>query len=160
MAASASIEKDLMPVLLVDDSMADAALIAHAFKKEAVPNPLLHLKDGQALLHYVHDYLGEYSTGLKNMFPAIVILDLNMPGISGHEVLSKLKAMLGIKRIPIIIMTTSDDRNDIETCFEAGANAYILKPSGAKELSHIVNTLKSQWLNGTSFLPIGSKRYL
>ena len=151
MSGTEARKEELKPVLLVDDSDADAKLLAHAFEKVGVSNPLVHLSGGQALLDYVGNLQGDDS---EETLPAIIILDINMPGISGIEVLSKLKATPRVKRIPIVIMSNSADAKFVDDCYENGANAYVNKPPEFTEICDVVRAFSNQWLQGASLLSI------
>ena len=118
----------------------------HAFRKAEIPNPVTHVEDGQTAWDYIMSE-GKYADGLNNPTPAIVLLDLNMPGMDGRALLAKLKSTDKAKRIPIIIMTTSDSPDDINGCYDSGANAYIRKPTGSQKLYEIIKTLERHWLN-------------
>ena len=136
----------LVPILLVEDSLADAKLMQHAFKKAKIPNPITHIEDGQDAWDYIMSE-GQYADdATANPSPAIILLDLNMPGMDGRALLAKLKSEQIAKRIPIIVITTSDNPDDVNGCYDSGANAYIKKPTGSKKLYDIIKTLEQHWL--------------
>ena len=84
------------------------------------------------------------------MIPGLILLDLNMPGIDGRKVLQQLKADAQLRKIPVVILTTSDSERDISTCYEAGANAYIVKSLKQNELVEVVRQLKIFWFGAVA----------
>ena len=90
--------------------------------------------------------LGPHGTAAKRL-PDLVILDLKMPRLSGHEVLARLQEDATGHFIPVVVLTTSDDASDIRKAYELGANSYVRKPSHATELASVAEFLKEYWLN-------------
>jgi CheY-like chemotaxis protein len=140
----------LKPVLVVEDSPEDFMALGRAFRKHSLQHPLLRCEDGDQALAYLQGYglLPEWPLTL----PAIVLLDLNMPGTDGRTVLDTLKQDPRLASIPVIIFTTSSNSKDIEECYRLGANSYMTKPVNYPGLEEKVRLIVQYWLE-TSELP-------
>lgn len=115
-------------VLVVEDSDDDYEALTRALSAYGNEMPsLCRCEHGQQALDYLHRQ-GAFQDPLDAIRPALVLLDLNMPGIDGHKVLAEVKGDASLKSIPVIIMTTSHDERDIEACYRMGANTYVQKP--------------------------------
>lgn len=113
------------PVVMVDDSESDAFLARKCFERSSVPNEFVWLKSGEELI----DFLGKVRTG-KSPMPAVVLLDINMPGIDGFEALANIRSEPDFREIPVITMlTNSNDPRDVKKSQDLGANGYFTKPS-------------------------------
>ena len=134
-------------ILIADDDDDDCYLVKSAFEDCKIENPLAFAQNGLEAL----DYLGTPQLGENNV--GLIILDLNMPKMDGRETLKRLKESLTWRRIPVIVMTTSKALEDINSCYELGANCYITKPTSFDELSELVASVGSFWLR-TAVLPI------
>lgn len=132
------------PILMIEDSPEDYEITCRAFKKSRFNNPIYHLDNGDDALDYLHKR-GAYSDPEKAPRPGIVLLDLNIPGTNGKEVLRDIKSTHELKNIPIIVFTTSDDKQDIEKCYELGANSYLQKPVNLKRFIESIVRLKEYW---------------
>lgn len=139
-----------VPVLVVEDSLEDFTALRRAFMKNAVPNPVLRAEDGDQALEYL---LGR---GLHPAWPAVlpafVLLDLNMPGTDGRDVLRIVKTDPLLRSLPVIIFSTSANARDIADCYRLGANSYLTKPVNYAALEENVGLLARYWL-GASHLP-------
>jgi len=134
-------------ILVVDDSDDDYETLLRAFRTiGGITNPLHHCEDGRQALDYLF-LQGSYQHRADTVNPAIILLDLNMPGIDGFEVLAKIKENASLKSIPVIIMTTSDDEQDIETCYRMGANAYVQKPFNSSDFLDTVKRVTDFWVS-------------
>ena len=100
--------------------------------------------DGDAALDYLAQR-GEYQDAGSATRPSIIMLDLNLPGTDGYEVLSEIKQDADLKTIPVIVLTTSTDPRDIEGCYQAGANSYIQKPVNLQGFIDAIERLKNYW---------------
>ena len=96
--------------------------------------------------------MGRHAGGQKNPLPGLILLDLNMPGIDGHEVLRAIKEDDDLRQIPVIILTTSGNEHDVTQSFQSGANSYVQKPVSFEELVASLKGLKEYWLD-LSLLP-------
>ena len=129
------------PILIVEDSDDDYEATERAFKKYGnLMNPLVRCEDGQEALAYLEKIdLNDVNK------PGIVLLDLNLPGIDGREVLKTLKSHPTLKNIPIVVLTTSNDERDIQACYDLGANTYTQKPVLLENFFHAIQKLKEYW---------------
>ncbi|SNC76601.1 CheY chemotaxis protein or a CheY-like REC (receiver) domain [Hymenobacter gelipurpurascens] len=137
----------LKPILVVEDSVEDFTALGRAFRKHALPNPLLRCEDGDQALEYLQGY-GK-RTGWPQQLPAFVLLDLNMPGTDGRTVLAVLKQDPLLQSIPVIIFSTSTNARDIEECYRLGANSYFTKPIDYAVLEEKTRLLMNYWLTAS-----------
>lgn len=114
-------------ILLIEDSPTDAELTRQALKKGNLANDLVWVKDGAEALEYVSG-TGAYTNRDANRLPDLILLDLNMPKVGGLEVLKKLKADARTKKIPVVVITSSQEIKDIDEAYNLGVNSYIVKP--------------------------------
>ena len=132
------------PILLVEDTPEDAEATLRAFKKAGMANPIYHCQDGDDALDYLR-HQGKYKDPAKAPRPGMILLDLNMPGTDGREVLSEIKADEKLCQIPVIVLTTSADERDIQVCYRDGANSYIQKPVDMKGFLESIQRLVDYW---------------
>lgn len=139
----------LLPLILVaDDDPDDRLMMTEAFKERCQECRLLFAKDGAELLRV-----------LEGKEPDLIILDLNMPLMDGREALRAIKTDPSLCHIPTVVMTTSENEDDVRFCYRAGASSYIIKPSSFSELLEIVSMLKSYWID-TVILPTEKGRHV
>ncbi len=136
-------EKEFM-ILMADDDPDDRFLMKEAFEEARFPNELCFVEDGEELMDYLC-HRGKYSSPNTAPRPNLILLDLNMPKKSGYEALSEIKAEPDLRRIPIVILTTSQAEEDIFRTYDLGANSYITKPLSFESLVEIVSTLRKYW---------------
>ena len=141
------------PILVVEDSAEDFTALSRAFRKNAVPNPVLRCEDGDQALEYLKGY-GKHPDWPPRL-PVIILLDLNMPGTDGRAVLVALKHDPVLHAIPVIIFTTSSNRNDIAECYRLGANSYFTKPIAYPELENKVQLITRYWLEASELPLVG-----
>lgn len=113
-------------IVLVEDDPGHARLIQKNFERANVSNEIVHLSDGQAAMDYLFSE-GAYA-GTKLPEVLLVLLDLNLPVHSGFEVLQRMKADARTRAIPVVVLTTTDDRHEVDRCYELGCNVYVTKP--------------------------------
>ncbi|PCH59882.1 MAG: two-component system response regulator [SAR86 cluster bacterium] len=130
-------------ILIVEDSDTDFDISIRAFKKTGIINKIFRCTDGDDALDYLYRR-GEYK-GNNEPLPNVILLDLNLPGTDGREVLETIKADDNLKSIPVIVLTTSSDERDIEQCYRYGANSYILKPVNFESYIEAIQRLKDFW---------------
>ncbi len=118
---------DDIEILLAEDSADDAILTIRALKKSGLTNKIHHVKDGAEALDFIYCTSAFASRDSATM-PRIILLDLKMPKVSGMEVLEKIKSDPALKRIPVIILTSSKEDPEIKKSYKLGANSYIVKP--------------------------------
>ncbi len=131
-------------ILLIEDNMNDAEMTIRALKKHNLSNKLVHLKDGAAGLDFLFGR-GIYEERDTNIKPKVILLDLKMPKIDGLEVLKVLKSHDLTKKIPIVVLTSSNEHPDIEKCYKLGVNSYIVKPVEFEGFSKAVTDLGMYW---------------
>lgn len=136
---------DLSTVLLVEDNPDDAELISHAFGKAGVSNPMIVVVDGEKAIDYVHGR-SDYADRHRFPLPGLVLLDLKLPRRSGFEVLETIRATETTRRIPVVVLTSSNQEDDIRRAYDAGANAYLVKPIGRDALVAMVRSLDAFWM--------------
>ena len=132
-------------ILIVEDSIDDAALITRALTKNGFTNKLLHVKDGAEALAFLY---GKEIFNTRNIFkqPKLILLDLKMPKVSGLQVLEKIKFDANLKSIPVVVFTSSNEDSDVKKCYEFGANCYIVKPVGSDEFFFAIKQIGFFWL--------------
>lgn len=131
-------------ILLVEDNERDAELTMRALKKGGLANKLLWVKDGQQALDYLFR-AGEFA-GREDVVPRMVLLDLKMPRVDGIEVLRTVKADDRTKRIPIIVMTSSQEEKDVAQTYDLGVNSYVVKPVDFAAVADTVRQAGYYWL--------------
>lgn len=135
----------LSTVLLVEDNPDDAELIAYAFAKAEIANPLLVIEDGDAAIDYVRGR-GAYADRMRFPLPGLVLLDLKLPRRSGFEVLAAIRDSAGTKHTPVVVLTSSNQDADIKRAYELCANSYLVKPVSRSSLLHMVEALDAYWI--------------
>jgi two-component system, response regulator len=145
-------ESRLPTILLVEDSVDDYDAAVRSFKTAHLDNPIQWCKSGQEALDYLRHVAGTSHRDAAGGIPALILLDLNMPGIDGRKVLTIVKQDPALKKIPIIILTTSSDDRDVTRCYELGASTYIQKPVEFDGLVRAVGRIKDYWF-GIALLP-------
>lgn len=138
------------PLLIVEDSDEDYDALARLMEQMAVKNPIYRCIDGDEALDFVLQAGKQASEAISPQRPAVILLDLNLPGTDGREVLAHLKQDRGANDIPIVIFTTSDNPQDVEFCYQAGANGYLIKPMGFKKLEKTVQAFVDYWLKANT----------
>jgi CheY-like chemotaxis protein len=132
------------PILLVEDSPEDFETTERAFRRSGLKNPIFRCSDGDEALDFLYRR-GIYSDPLKAPRPGVILLDLNLPGTDGREVLNEIKNDPDLKQIPVIVLTTSKDDRDIEVCYRCGANSYIQKPVDLDGFMKAIERLNDYW---------------
>ena len=131
-------------ILLVEDSPEDREATIRAFERSGFRNPIINCKDGDDALDYLYQR-GNYASPGKAPRPGLILLDLNLPGTDGREVLEQIKNDESLKGIPVIVLTTSADERDVEESYKAGANSYIQKPVNVEGFFQAIQRLKDYW---------------
>ena len=132
-------------VLLADDDPNDVFLLQRAFQKTNIANPLQVVHDGEEAMAYLSGQ-AQYADRQRHPLPVLLLLDLKMPRKSGFEVLRWLRQQSVLKRLPVVVLTSSNQNPDINKAFDLGANSYIVKPGGFDSLVEMVKNLNLYWL--------------
>ncbi len=111
-------------IIMIEDDEGHARLIEKNIRRAGIANAIRHFLDGNTAL----DYLFNAPDGPARNGPALILLDLNLPDMSGIDILGKIKADPRLKRTPVVVLTTTDDKLEIQRCYDLGANVYITKP--------------------------------
>ena len=135
--------RHLSPILYADDSHLDVELFRLAAKELQLKYSLKIAENGQELLDYLLKVPAEQKTQYHK--PAVILLDLKMPKLDGMEALKIIRAHQDYQHVPIIMLTSSEARKDVETCYQLGANAYVVKPMGFNEFLDLVEALQRFW---------------
>ncbi len=141
----------LQPILIVEDSMPDYQAVLRVIKRKGMENPVYHCTTGDEALEFLY-HEGRHANEEKAPRPGIILLDLNLPGTDGREVLKQVKADDNLKSIPIVVFTTSDSEQDIAESYKSGANTYITKPVNLEELYEAIDAFKDYWFETASMV--------
>ncbi len=128
-------------ILVVEDDPGHARLIEKNLRRSKVTNEIIKFPDGQQALDYLFGE-GQHSEPAYSL-PILVMLDLNMPIVDGYQVLSRMKKDDQTKKIPVIILTTTDDPNEVARCYDLGCNVYVTKPVDYEKFSEAIHQLGS-----------------
>ena len=131
-------------ILLVEDNKLDAELTLRALKNGGLANNVLWVKDGQQALDYLFRH-GDYAERTDTV-PRLVLLDLKMPRVDGIEVLRSIKAEDRTRRIPVVVMTSSQEEKDVAQTYELGVNSYVVKPVDFNAFADIARQSGYYWL--------------
>ena len=137
-------------ILYVEDEESDVVLLQHVLTKAGIQNPLQTVKDGKA----AKDYLAgkePFADRTAHPLPDLVLLDLNLPYWSGFEVLEWLRQQPQLRRLPVVVFTSSSRPDDIARAYDAGANGYLVKPNALADLTNLVLALHEFWLRHNQF---------
>ena len=133
-----------IPILMADDDADDRMLTQDALYESRLKNPLYFVKDGQELLDFLYNR-GAFQDREQFPRPGLILLDLNMPNISGREALQKIKQDPDLRRIPIVVLTTSQAEADIWGTYDLGANSFITKPVEFDKLVRVLQVIGEYW---------------
>jgi hypothetical protein len=134
---------DPIPILLVEDNPADVELTLRAFRRRRLSNPIAVARDGEEALDYVHRR-GVFADAAPP--PGVILLDLRLPKVDGLEVLRELKAHPLYHNIPVVVLTTSAEDEDIKRSYELGAASYIVKPVQFDKFLEVVERIDLYWI--------------
>ncbi len=134
---------DLSTILLVDDNSDDTELLRYAFHKCGVVNRLVDVRDGDEAVAYLGG-MGVFNDRFP--LPSLILLDLKLPKRSGFEVLRFIRGQEATKHTPVIVLTSSNQKEDIDRSYELGANSYLVKPVRRDSLIEMVQSLDAFWI--------------
>jgi CheY-like chemotaxis protein len=146
------IEGKMILILLADDDPDDRKLTQDAFAENRLANMLHCVEDGEELMDYLHRR-GKYSHLRGEALPGLILLDLNMPRKDGREALKEIKADPELRRIPIVVLTTSKAEEDIVRTYDLGVNSYVTKPVTFKSLVELIKVLGRYWFEVVELPP-------
>lgn len=129
-------------VLVIEDSLIDFEAISRTFKRVHFFAEILHWDNGAGAIEYLLGLADKNQTG---KMPSLILLDLNMPGMDGREVLMAIKNNQALKHIPVIILSTSENQSDIEFSYEHGAEKFFRKPTFLDDFAEVARTIKDFW---------------
>lgn len=141
-------------ILLVEDNPGDVRLTKEALKEGKIKNNLFVTPDGVEALQFLKQE-DEYAGAVR---PDLILLDLNMPRMDGRELLEKIKQETELRRIPVVILTTSKSEEDIVKSYDLHANCYITKPVDLDQFINVVKSIEDFWLTVVKLPPNGLKR--
>jgi CheY-like chemotaxis protein len=132
------------PILIAEDDEDDYLLTIEALKEAGVDSQVKWVKDGEELMNYLEP-IGASKRRSAAEFPSLILLDLNMPRKDGREVLEEIKKSNTLRKIPVVILTTSKAETDINHAYELGVNSYIQKPVRFNEFVEVIKVLSHYW---------------
>lgn len=136
---------DRQAILIVEDDPNDVILIQRAFGKARILNPLQTVPNGDDAVAYLSGE-GPFADRQRYPFPVLVLLDLKLPRRSGLEVLEWVREREGLKRLPVVVLTSSKEVADVNRAYDLGANSYLVKPVSFSSLLELVKSLEVYWL--------------
>ena len=139
------VERSCQPLLLVEDSDEDYETFKRILRRSCdVELSLIRCCDGDEALDFLYRRRA-YADRSSSDMPAMIVLDLNLPGTDGRDVLTQIKQDEALCMIPVVVMTTSSNPKDIRDCYRAGTNSYILKPTNINQLKESIRSLIDYW---------------
>lgn len=132
-------------IILVEDNPHEAMLAIRSLKKHHLANNLIHLDDGEQAMNFIFSE-GEYSANIEPPSPKLILLDINLPKISGLDILRRVKTDKRTQKIPIVLLTASREESDIMESYKLGANSYIVKPVDFNSFSQAIHEMGMYWL--------------
>jgi two-component system response regulator len=132
-------------ILLVEDNPSDIELTQRALARSRIANEMVVVQDGQEALDYIFG-AGAYAGRDVSVLPGVALLDLHLPKVSGLDVLRAVRADLRTRRMPVVILTSSNEERDVAAGYDLGVNSYIQKPVDFERFAEAVRTLGLYWL--------------
>ena len=141
-----------LPILMAEDDEDDRLLAQDAFMESKLSNPLFFVHDGEELLDYLY-HSGRYVSKEQFPLPGLILLDLNMPRKDGREALREIKSDANLQRIPIIVLTTSKEEEDVLRSYSLGVSSFITKPVTFEQLVEVIQCIGQYWFEIVSMPP-------
>lgn len=135
-----------MTIVVAEDDPDDRLLIEDAFSEGEVSGEIHFVEDGEDLLDYLRRE-GRWSELKGRASPSLILLDLNMPRMDGREALKQIKSHESLRSIPVVVLTTSNAEEDVQSTYACGVNSYISKPGSFDQLVDIIRTLNEYWIS-------------
>ena len=134
-------------LLMVEDSLEDAEAMRRAFGRAGIPAArIIHCRDAQEMLDYL-ERRGRHGARTELQLPRLMILDLNMPGIDGKQLLARIKSSEAWRAMPVVVLTSSTRDTDVESCYRLGANSYLSKPGDWEGMVELAERTKRYWFD-------------
>lgn len=130
-------EHEPVSIIMIEDDEGHARLIEKNIRRAGISNDIHHFMDGTSALQFLY----EADNGPARNGPALVLLDLNLPDMSGTDILAKIKGEGSLKRTPVVVLTTTDDKVEIQRCYDLGCNVYITKPVNYENFAQAIRQL-------------------
>ncbi len=124
-------------IVMIEDDEGHARLIERNIRRAGISNHVRHFMDGTTAV----DYLFNGQDGPNLNGPALILLDLNLPDMSGTDILAKIKSAPKLKRTPVVVLTTTDDKSEIQRCYDLGCNVYVTKPVDYESFADAIRQL-------------------
>jgi two-component system response regulator len=140
-----NIESHLVEILLIEDNPHEAELAIRNLKKHHLANNLIHIDDGAEALDFIFSR-GKYAENNGKFRPKLILLDLKLPKVSGHEILKAIRENEELKSIPVVVLTSSNEESDIMESYKLGVNSYIVKPVNFEAFSKAIGELGMYWM--------------
>ncbi len=138
-------KQEEVEILIVEDNMEDAEMTIRALRKSNILNKIVHLPDGAEVIDYIFGK-GKFNGRDTSIKPRVILLDLKMPKVDGIEVLKIIKGDEVLKKIPVVVLTSSKENPDIEKCYSLGVNSYIVKPVDFDSFGKVISELGLYWM--------------
>ncbi len=129
-------------ILLIEDSPSDANLTMQSLQQAKITNRLHWVEEGEAAMDFLYQR-GKYADAPR---PDLIVLDLNLPGMDGREILAEVKADPDLRRIPVVVLTTSSNEEDVLRSYDLNANCYVTKPFNVEQFIQVVQLISDFWL--------------
>ncbi|MFB2898465.1 response regulator [Aerosakkonemataceae cyanobacterium BLCC-F50] len=142
--------------LVVEDSDEDFFAFERIVKKLSLTQAIYRCSDGDEALDFLY-HRGQYIDPEKSPRPSIILLDLNLPGIDGRDILAQIKQDSNLNMIPVVVFTTSSNPKDVEICYQQGANSYIIKPINVNKLMRSIQLLIEYWFEANTLAEFVNK---
>jgi CheY-like chemotaxis protein len=136
-------------ILVAEDDSTDAFLLKRTFAKAGIRTGLHFVRDGQEAVDYLSGE-GGFADRERHPLPTLLLSDLKMPRLDGFQVLDWLRRQPGLKRLPVVILSSSSEPGDVNRAYDLGVNSYLVKPHSAERLTSLVQQLQSYWLETNS----------
>ncbi len=136
-------------ILLIEDSPSDATLTMQSLQQSKITNTLHWVETGEAAMDFLYQQ-GDYANAPR---PDLILLDLNLPGMDGREILAEVKADPNLRRIPVVVLTTSSDEADVLRSYDLHANCYVTKPFDVQQFIQVIQLISDFWLTAVNLPP-------
>lgn len=136
--------QELIPILLVEDDYNDVLLIQRAFRKVNIKPPMSIVSDGDEAIAYLSRQ-GKYADTERYPMPLLVLLDLKLPRLSGLEVLAWIRQQPKLKRLLIVVLTSSRENSDLDRAYDLGTNSYLVKPIDFQDFVNLIELIDAYW---------------